>query len=133
MFNFLSCPYGNVFKGSVPENLFLRNAKLENTSGMFSASNVNGELPDKLFSRNPNITTVSSMFRGCSNLTKINSTLFTSYNSSIKSFSSTFDGCTKLTGTAPSIWITNPSATGTYCFTGCTKLSNYSDIPSTWK
>ena len=133
MFNFLSCPYGNVFKGSVPENLFLRNAKLENTSGMFSASNVNGELPDKLFSRNPNITTVSSMFRGCSNLTKINSTLFTSYNSSIKSFSYTFDGCTKLTGTAPSIWITNPSATGTYCFTGCTKLSNYSDIPSTWK
>ena len=40
---------------------------------------------------------------------------------------------TNIQGTAPSLWTQFSNANGGGCFNGCTKLSNYADIPSQWK
>jgi len=50
----------------------------------------------------------------------------------VTAFDNCFDGDTSLTGSAPTLWTLYPGATGTGCFTNCTGLSNYNDIPETW-
>jgi hypothetical protein len=37
-----------------------------------------------------------------------------------------------LTGLAPDLW-TRSNVYGDNCFMGCTNLSNYADIPNSWK
>lgn len=46
-----------------------------------------------------------------------------------------FNGCVLITGTVPAdkLWASGKTFTSTACFKGCTKLSNYSEIPAGWK
>ena len=80
----------------------------------------------------------------CNLLVSIPGTLFSNAKSLLL-MEHMFDGCTDLTGTTPKtaegyeFWERAgkpgyPSTTtGTGCFKGCTKLTNYSEIPSNWK
>jgi hypothetical protein len=75
---------------------------------------------------------VQDMYRGCSRLKKIPDFLFAN-NPQLLNFKNCFDGCYGAMGKAPRLWRTYPDADGTACFRGCEGLSNFSDIPSSWK
>lgn len=45
----------------------------------------------------------------------------------------TFSGCYNLTGNAPELWTRDNVQNSYYCFSGCSKLDNYTEIPDTWK
>ena len=57
----------------------------------------------------------------------------------VTSYVNAFHGCTNLTGATPTnsaglkLWELSPVPTGTACFSECTGLSDYADIPAGWK
>ena len=121
-------------RGELPETLFQTCANLKNTDHMFYSTPISGTLSGNLFKNNKKLERVPGMFRSCGQLTGIEPTLFTDTNNPlITSFQYTFWGCSKMTGTAPQLWITHPSAERGQCFQGCTSLTNWAEIPDTWK
>ncbi len=120
--------------GSIPEKLFYNNTKVNNFGSVFyGCSALTGSIPENLFINNPNVEYFNSFFNGCSGLTgSIPANLFSSNNNAID-FKNTFTDCSGLTGEAPALWVTHSGAAGTRCFSGCTSLSNYDSIPSSWK
>ena len=48
----------------------------------------------------------------------------------VTNFKDCFLSNSTLTGNAPELWNTLPSADGIGCFTDCTGLDNYDDIPA---
>lgn len=56
----------------------------------------------------------------------------------VEQFTETFKGCSNLKGQTPKsdgmeLWERFPDADGTECFSGCTSLENYDEIPDGWK
>ena len=126
---FFSCRNLN---GSIPKNLFKYNTKLVNCEQVFRfCSNISGEIPEELFANCPDITSVNAAFEG-TKVTNIPQNLFANCNK-ISNFQSTFYSCNKITGNAPELWNRDNVTNSRYCFTGCTNLSNYSEIPDSWK
>lgn len=92
-----------------------------------------------------NLTSVpAGLFDKCTNVTSFDTTFSSNPLSSIpvglfdkcinvKTFATCFAGCYNLTGNAPDLWNKFPNANGTGCFSDCTKLSNYAQIPADWK
>ena len=126
---FYSCRNLN---GSIPKNIFKYNTKLVNCGQVFRfCSNISGEIPEELFANCPDITAVNAAFEG-TKVTNIPQNLFANCNK-ISNFQSTFYACNKITGNAPELWNRDNVTNSRYCFTGCTNLSNYSEIPDSWK
>lgn len=74
------------------------------------------------------------MFSGCTKLETIQKEVFAPLNTQAKhKFDGMFNKCTNLKGIAPQIWEMFPNSTGEKCFEGCTGLTNYKYIPSSWK
>ena len=126
---FMSCRNLN---GTIPKNLFKYNTKLEKCGEVFRfCSNIAGEIPEELFANCPDITSVNAAFEG-TKVTNIPQNLFANCNK-ISNFQSTFYACSKITGNAPELWNRDNVTNSRYCFSGCTNLSNYSEIPDSWK
>ena len=114
--------------------------------GLFSNSITLTEIPADIFNNCTEITDFSNTFWNCSGLTSIPENLF-KYNTAVTNFSETFADCIGLTGNTPvdsdGTPIYNRSGEGkegyaivtyyTYCFRGCTGLTDYSSIPTDWK
>ena len=122
-FSWLTC--------SPPATLF---AKCTEATGFWNTFSTNHftTIPAKLFSQNTKATDFRQTFTNCWKLTKIPSTLFDNCQN-VESFSNTFSGCDALTGSAPKLWQRTNVQYSSGCFKNCTKLSNYSSIPSGWK
>ena len=99
------------------------------------------EIPEDLFSNCPQVTSFRETFKSCTNLTEIPTNLFSNCLN-VKSFFWTFANCTALTGEAPKLWERVPNGaeneyvgtpSGSCCFLNATGLSNYNDIPESWK
>lgn len=119
--------------GELPDSLFRNCPNIESLTYSFHATPITGYLTGNMFSNNKYIKDMSGLFYGCSGLSRIEPTLLTAENHRyIVGLDSTFRECVGLTGEAPKLWVTHTSATRAYCFTGCTKLSNYSEIPEGW-
>ena len=128
--------HGTSLQGQLPPDLFKNCVNLQNIEGMFVACTLlKGGLPNEMFRTNKKLTNVRDLFWACSGLNgELGATLFSnSYNPNITTFYQTFSGCSNLTGTAPALWTMYPKATGTMCFRGCSKLSNYASVPEQWK
>ena len=141
---FDDCPNVKYFEGvfqytgikEVPKDLFRYNTEVlrfgidGDWRGVFLGCSKLESVPEDLFKYNTKATHFEVCFYGCSNLSNI---VNLEYNVNIKTTRKMFFGCNKMTGTAYPIW-NNPNITSyTWCFNSCTKLSNYSDIPSNWK
>lgn len=104
---------------------------------------------NKCFSRYKHITSIPSnlfdplkgidqkiemwnMFSHCESLTSIPEGLFEGLKN-VTAFAEVFFNCSHLTGPAPRLWEMFPNANGRQCFTNCTGLSNYDEIPDSWK
>ena len=121
-------------EGNIPKNLFFNCPNVTSFDGTFyGCLSLNGSIPEDLFKKCPNVTTFANTFYDCKNLTgNIPENLFIN-NINISNFKTTFCGCSKLNGNAPALWERTNVTNSQWCFYDCTNLSNYNDIPSTWK
>ena len=112
-----------------------------------SCSNLQS-IPDELFDYNIKVTKFNSTFNSCSNLQTIPVGLFDKCTK-VTNFDFTYDNCGALTGETPYTlndgvkihlyeranypeYFTAPTS-NSYCFRFCSKLTDYSTIPSGWK
>lgn len=131
----------------IPAGLFAALPELENLEYVFEGCTQIEEIPSGLFDNNPLLQEMYSAFRGCSSLRRLPTDLFDN-NRLIRSFGYTFLGCEALEGESPyteiggrkyhlyersenSVEFTPPDGYG--CFGGCTKLSDYEEIPEAWR
>ena len=54
-------------------------------------------------------------------------------NTEISNFHVTFVGCAGLVGNSPALWERENVTNYAQCFKNCANLSNYADIPDSWK
>ena len=117
--------------GELPEDLFMYCTKLKRLDGMFANCKFTGTISDSLFRNNTLLENISSMFQG-SAITAIEGQCITSKHNKITNFTRTFY-VPALVGEAPELWVTHSAAERAECFKGAVNLSNYDDIPLTWK
>lgn len=118
---------------AVPDGLFD-----DCTSATSFASAFNGcvqlqTVPSDLFDLNTDVLTFSGTFRNCVSLTNV---LQFTNNSSVTVFDRVYDMYTTsnaLTGNAPEIWGRSPQPSGNDAFRNCTGLTNFGDIPTSFK
>ena len=137
--------YCSGLTGSIPEGLFSNCTNVTTFNNTFgNCSGLTGSIPENLFATFSKVTTFSNTFYGCSSLISIPEGLFSNC-SNVASFDSTFSYCKNLTGNTPTgtdgleLWERAgqhgypSSISGKQCFKYCSKLSNYSSIPTEWK
>lgn len=156
--NFMSCFNGCTSIIKIPNNLFKNCTKVSNFRETFS-NNQNLEIignsifnseaivyfynvfancsklkniPGDLFKNCPNSKSFNNAFWGCTSLAEIPEGLFDNCKN-VEDFHATFGGSTNITGNAPKLWERTNVKNSSACFKGCSKLSNYSEIPDTWK
>lgn len=108
------------------------------TAATSFASTFNGcvsltSVPSDLFDQNTEVLTFSGTFRNCISLTNV---LQFTNNTSVTVFDRVYDMYTtsnSLSGTAPELWNRSPQPSGTDAFRNCTGLSNFGDIPTSFK
>ena len=144
---------------SIPSDLFDYSPNATIFTDAFSSTPIT-TVPSGLFDTVTNATTFASCFFNCTSLTSVPTNLF-DLNTSVVNFSSTFRNCRALTnvlqftnnqsvstfanvynmssatnalvGTAPEIWLRNPTPSGTDAFNNCFGLTNYASIPANFK
>lgn len=151
----MSCFKGCSSLTTLPAELFARNVKITNFSNTFAGCTALEALPEGLFAANTAATNFQATFNGCASLKTVPVSLFDN-NRKATSFLQTFYGCA-LTGESPYTVISDGTkvhlyqridfsttataaadrfskpTSSTSCFGGCTGLSDYESIPSTWK
>lgn len=154
---FYSC---NKLNCEIPEKLFYNSPQITGFNFTFSNCGFIGRIPEKLFSKCPSVTSFNSVFRQNGyiegpipeNLFKNNAEAVdfsyafqyspkiygvlseNIFNNNLKAtkFQECFKSC-NLTGKAPKLWERENVTSYSQCFYGCTKLSNYTEIPVEWK
>ena len=136
--------------GSIPAGLFagISGAPAERmfSETFYSCSGLTGAIPDGLFGNltgKPARFMFSSTFEGCSGLTSIPENLFGNISGPVQDgmFSHTFENCTSLTGPSAringqyvyEIWPDAMSSSVSFMYGGCTNLSDYNQIPTSYK
>ncbi len=117
---------------TVPGVLFRYNVNATTFNSCFQRNPAFNLIPVDLFRYNTKATNFYQCFRLCPGLASIPSAVF-QYNTLATNFSYCFSESTNITSSAPSLWTQFPSANGTGCFNGCTKITNYANIPAGWK
>jgi len=145
--NFGSAFYGCTSLTALPADLFANNTKVTGFASTFYGCTGLTEIPETLFSATVAVTSFNSVFYGCTGLKSLPAGLFDN-NKKVTNFGKAFMGCKALTGESPysivndakvhlyerttALGFSNVS-TKTDCFDGCTGLSDYGDMPTTWK
>lgn len=139
---------------SVPEELFAATTSITSFDSTFAECSSLRTIPARLFSSIGTLTssiTFSNCFFGCSALTEIPSSLFDTVRR-INFIDGCFAGCTSLTGESPYTMIGEQkvhlyertrgddfpnapvsSSAHAECFKGCEKLSDYANMPTSWR
>ena len=116
---------------SIPTGLFDHCPLVDDFSYVFEGCINISTIPVDLFKYNLNVYNFYDAFLSCRSLTSIPAGLF-DHCQSVTTFYECFSQCYALTGLAPDLWNTHSGATGTFCFSYDTSLSNYYDIPINW-
>ena len=119
----------------IPETFTLGNS-VTDCSGMFRGCSSLTAIPETLIIPN-SVTDCAYMFRDCRNLTSDISNIWPSawnYTGAIF-IDYMFYNCSKVVGTVPAdkLWNSGKTFFSSGCFTNCTSLTNYDDIPAGWK
>lgn len=136
--------------GTIPEDTFKDCSAAESFASCFFGCSADfTSIPAGLFSDCSAALDFSDTFAGCTSLASIPAGLFDSCRK-VESFSGTFQADSKIEGESPYTLIngtkvhlyersdykdefTSQTIDGSGCFGGCTKLSDYSTMPSSWK
>ena len=116
----------------VPSGLFNNCINVTGLMSCFAWCTNLVSIPSGLFDNCINVTNFDSCFYGCSSLALIPSGLFDNCVN-VTNFRCCFILCRSLTGNAPTLWERVNVTVYPACFYECYNLSNYADIPSTWK
>mgnify|MGYP004514703441 CR=1 FL=1 len=140
---FSYCPkvttFAGVFKGcislkSVPEGLFDNNTMVTSFGkwwcGAFQECSNLVSVPNDLFKYNTEVTNFGFTFLQCKKLKNIPDL---SNNVKTTDFGYMFCGCANAEGKFYPIWNFTSVTSFGKCFIDCKKLSNYSEIPASWK
>ncbi|GAE88894.1 dockerin type I domain-containing protein [Acetivibrio straminisolvens] len=130
--SFFAFFYGCLNLTKIPDGLFDNNVNATDFGACFNSCASLTEIPAGLFAKNINATSFYACFLSCESLTEIPEGLFDN-NINVTQFDACFDGCKNLTGTAPALWSRSNVTKSSSCFRDCTKLSNYDEIPDSWK
>ena len=120
---------------AISETLTIPNS-VTSCAGIFRSCWSLTAIPSTL--RIPNsVTDCSLMFNYCSDLTSDISNIWPSTwkYTGIIDINRMFSGCSKIVGTVPAdkLWNSEKTFNSSYCFYNCTSLTNYSEIPTSWK
>lgn len=150
--------YSGTFNGSgltkIPSGLFGSQPSAKTISSTFKGCTALTSIPETLFAECPAVTTFEGCFSGCTSLTSIPTALLDNCTKVI-TVKEMFMGDTALTGESPYTVVTVDEETGetvkvhlydrtttygfskptsyTNCFDSCEGLTDYSDMPSSWK
>lgn len=80
------------------------------------------------------VSNVREIFRNCGSLLEVPDDFFDFFENVTNAIQA-FNSCSGYTGSLPELWTKEnfANATHTSTFTGCTKASNYDDVPDDWK
>ena len=144
---------------SIPEGLFAKNVAITSFEKSFAECKSLKKIPADLFSAigtKTSAVTFSQCFAECTSLESIPVSLFDTVRR-INYIDSCFEGCTSLTGESPYTIVVAEDGTQTKvhlyertkgddfpnvpssasaheaCFAGCTGLTDYNDMPTTWR
>lgn len=144
---------------SIPEGLFAKNVAITSFEKSFAECKSLKKIPADLFSAigtKTSAVTFAQCFAECTSLESIPVSLFDTVRR-INYIDSCFEGCTSLTGESPYTIIVAEDGTQTKvhlyertkgddfpnvpssasaheaCFAGCTGLTDYNDMPTTWR
>jgi len=118
---------------SIPAGLFDSSANATTFASAFNSCTLLNSYPINLFNTSPNVINFSSTFRNCLALTFAQQ--FTA-NTSVTTFDNVYNMSTTsnaLDGNAPTLWLRNPTPSGTAAFRNCTGLDNFASIPLNFK
>ena len=120
---------------AIPETLTIPNS-VTNCSSMFDGCSSLTTIPSTFTIPN-SVTDCAGMFRDCSSLTSDISNIWPStwnFTGTIN-ISYMFYNCVKVVGIVPAdkLWNSRKKFTSSYCFYNCTSLTNYDEIPGSWK
>ena len=119
---------------TIPETLTIPNS-VTNCGGMFYNCSSLTAIPSTFTIPNL-VTNCSYVFYKCSSLTSDISNIWPTWNSTgTINLSNMFNGCSKVVGTVPAdkLWNSGKTFSSSSCFTNCTSLTNYDEIPAEWK
>ena len=133
---------------TVPENLFANCTEVEEFDNVLYDCDALTTIPAELFANCSKVETFSNAFNSCGNLTTVPANIFDN-NRGVKNFFQVFHTCYKLTGESPYTVINGknvhlyerkdyadefvrPTSFGS-AFGSCSKLADYSNIPTEWK
>lgn len=120
------------FTGDLHEDTFKSLMLLENTQYMFAVTKCTGNINRSTFINNSNLVNMEAMFSSA-NLTSITiDAIRPEVHRNLTGLSGCFGNNKNMTGEAPRLWITHPGASKAGCFSNCTLLDNYSEIPTQW-
>ena len=137
---------------SIPEGLFKSNINIERFNSTFAGCTALTDIPKGLFNNCTKVKSFNWMFATCTGLINIPTELFDN-NTKVTDFNNTFKGCTTLSGESPytiinvdgtdvkvhlyerSSYPEHFAAITSYasCFYNCTGLTDYANIPGSWK
>jgi hypothetical protein len=118
---------------SIPTGLFDSSVNATSFASAFNSCTLLNSYPANLFNTSPNVINFSSTFRNCLALTFAQQ--FTA-NTSVTTFDNVYNMSTTsnaLDGNAPTLWLRNPTPSGTAAFRNCTGLDNFASIPLNFK
>jgi hypothetical protein len=134
---YFSRTFYNVKLTSIPVGLFANNLITETLDYCFYGTLISS-IPETLFDYFTQVNTVSYCFYNCNNLTAIPLTLMNDIGTTRDvNFSYCFgissSANNQITGAVPALWLKSGNHDGTGCFRNRLTVSNYDDIPATWK
>lgn len=113
--------------------LFDKCTKATDCSSVFYTITTLNSIPDYLFKNQNLVTTFANCFYLNTGVTHaMPQNLFSPTLPNGVTFQNALR-MANITGSAPALWTQYPTAVGTACFNGDTKLSNYASIPAGWK
>lgn len=145
--------FANVFDGcvqlaDVPADLFSGCTGVKTATYMFQNCETLANVPEGLFDAFEQVTTYAYTFRNCTALESIPASLFDA-SKEVSTVNYLFAGCSKLSCESPytlvdgikihlyerttSNGFIKAITSRTKCFNGCTGLTDYDTIPTTWK
>ena len=120
---------------AIPETLTIPNSVTDCSQMFYGCASLTA-IPSTLTIPN-SVTNCSRMFNGCSSLTSDISNIWPSNWNSTGTIDLRymFNRCSKIVGTVPAdkLWNSGKTFSSSSCFTGCTSLTNYDEIPGDWK
>jgi len=137
--NFSSMFYSCTSLQTIDSNIFFNNVNAVNFDYCFSNCHYLTTIPSDLFRHCVNAINFWGCFAGDDRLENIPYDLFQN-NMNVIRFNDCFANCFDIVntsvpaGVAPELWLrTTPNLTGARCFSNGVRLSNYAQIPSSWK